>query len=188
MQPHYNFVEAAFKQHDIAIEWVTLPQNRAFFVALNGDVDGLPFAVEPTDSENLIRVEQPSLTIPFWIHINAQRSCAEFRDLSQMQQVGVLGFRYFEVAYPGISSVPLSVSRFQLLPKMLATGRADYTLLPKDVLPKLEPALQLKACTQYPPAVLNFYTYLNPKHSELAVKLSRTYKQMHEQAAQAKLH
>ncbi len=172
-----DFVETAFNELGVTIKWVKLPAKRAIQEVKYGLIDGIPFSADNIsyNAFELIKVAEPSIRLPFWIHMNAARSCDELNTIEKLTPVNVLGFQYFEQGYAHLPIKAMTVARFELLPKVLANRRADFTLLPHNIFTDLDPSLQLMLCNNYPPYIIEFHTYLNPKHKDLATKLSQVY-------------
>ena len=158
-----------------------LPANRSLMSAANGNLDGdilrQPFAVEGLPS--LVQVNVPLERFEFWVWVLADNHCpASEADLVNFKPVGLLGMKFFDLAYRQSKVGFEQVTGIPAMAKMLKLGRADYSLagLKSIDLISENSGIKFKTCFDRPHISLDGFMYLHIKHQALVPLLEAAFK------------
>jgi polar amino acid transport system substrate-binding protein len=183
---HYDeilkVIDRAFELAEIDLELRALPGERLIKYAAAGIIDGdltrVPSATKgyPT----LIPIDIPLLSTNLWVWVSNKQQCpARVANLPDYRPVDVLGFQFYKLvgqtSRVGVVQVSTPVGGL----KMVQSGRADYIILPQNVMDRMQTneGMSFTRCFEVPLLVLKMHTYIHLKHAELLPRLEAGMRQ-----------
>lgn len=175
-----GMIAQAFELAGHTIEFAHRPAERSLREAnlglLDGDVMRQPDAVKSFN--NLLMIDVPLAFYQYWVYMAADTPCPSTQlDIWQLKPVGLVGFRYFDTIYAQSRSGYHQVSNVSSVMDMLASQRADYSVMSAEAYDILSARynLNLTRCFDSPLLSYPVYTYLHSKHAHHIPALTKAY-------------
>ena len=160
------------------------PTKRSLKLANEGILDGEIFrhSIIELLYPSLVRVNEPIGEFEYWVWVKKDTDCMDNIDsLKQLKPVGIRGVKFYEtLVYPTSQVGYEEVNYLEQVLKMLALGRADYTVHSRIYMHRhiSNNNFEIKTCFDKPLFSLPFYLYLHESKRSLVEGLAKALKEV----------